>query len=66
MWARSLRDQCQSAGVPFFFKQLGENVTELLGMRNVWVRKKGGELADIPEDLRVREFPEVACPSASN
>ena len=23
-WARSLRDQCQSAGVPFFFKQNGE------------------------------------------
>lgn len=23
-WARSLRDQCQSAGVPFFFKQHGE------------------------------------------
>lgn len=23
-WARSLRDQCQSAGVPFFFKQWGE------------------------------------------
>lgn len=22
-WARSLRDQCQSAGVPFFFKQIG-------------------------------------------
>jgi len=23
-WARSLRDQCQTAGVPFFFKQKGE------------------------------------------
>jgi len=23
-WARSLRDQCQNAGVPFFFKQQGE------------------------------------------
>lgn len=23
-WARSLRDQCQEAGVPFFFKQWGE------------------------------------------
>jgi protein gp37 len=26
-WARSLRDQCQSAGVPFFFKQWGEWVS---------------------------------------
>jgi protein gp37 len=23
-WARSLRDQCTHAGVPFFFKQWGE------------------------------------------
>jgi protein gp37 len=23
-WARSLRDQCGAAGVPFFFKQWGE------------------------------------------
>jgi protein gp37 len=23
-WARSLRDQCQAAGVPYFFKQFGE------------------------------------------
>lgn len=23
-WARSIRDQCQAAGVPFFFKQWGE------------------------------------------
>ena len=23
-WARDMRDQCQTAGVPFFFKQWGE------------------------------------------
>lgn len=28
-WARSLRDQCQAAGVPFFFKQWGEFVDAL-------------------------------------
>jgi protein gp37 len=28
-WARSLRDQCVAAGVPFFFKQWGEWVTVL-------------------------------------
>lgn len=26
-WARSLRDQCVTAGVPFFFKQWGEHVS---------------------------------------
>lgn len=28
-WARSLRDQCAAAGVPFFFKQWGQWVAEL-------------------------------------
>jgi protein gp37 len=28
-WARSLRDQCQAAGVPFFFKQWGEWVPQV-------------------------------------
>jgi protein gp37 len=28
-WARSLRDQCQAAGVPFFFKQWGEFVARI-------------------------------------
>lgn len=27
-WARSVRDQCQAAGVPFFFKQWGEWITQ--------------------------------------
>ena len=27
-WARSLRDQCRDAGVPFLFKQWGDLVTE--------------------------------------
>jgi protein gp37 len=26
-WARTLRDQCKAAGVPFFFKQYGEYIT---------------------------------------
>lgn len=33
-WFRSLRDQCQAAGVPFFFKQWGEwvSVSEVAGV----------------------------------
>ncbi|WP_100460689.1 DUF5131 family protein [Mycobacteroides abscessus] len=31
-WARSLRDQCVAAGVPFLFKQWGEWVPERLGL----------------------------------
>ena len=44
-WARSIRDQCQESDVAFFMKQMGG------------VRDKRGELDDIPEDLRIREFP---------
>jgi protein gp37 len=44
-WARDLRDQCQTAGVPFFFKQLG-------GFPD-----KRHDPAGWPEDLRVQEFP---------
>ena len=44
-WARSVRDQCKSAGVAFFMKQM-----EING-------KVTGDLSDFPEDLRVREFP---------
>jgi protein gp37 len=34
-WARSLRDECQAAGVAFFFKQWGE-----------WVESRAGERFD--------------------
>lgn len=41
-WARSLRDQCVAAGVPFFMKQMG-------GTRKPF--------AEIPDDLMIRQFP---------
>jgi protein gp37 len=44
-WARSLRDQCQAAGVPFFMKQMS-------GPRKA-------TMPPIPDDLMVREFPNV-------
>lgn len=42
-WARSLRDQCQAAGVAFFMKQMGG--------------KRKAAMPPIPGDLLVREFP---------
>lgn len=44
-WARSLRDQCAQFKIPFFMKQLGGK------------QDARGELWQIPEDLRIREFP---------
>jgi protein gp37 len=56
-WARSLRDQCVSAGVPFFFKQWGEWVSighELYGSlpqrEMCWIRSDGFPWEVLPED----------------
>lgn len=40
-WARSLRDQCQAAGVPFHFKQHGEWVERDTGMPTPLVARDG-------------------------
>lgn len=111
-WARSLRDQCAGAEVPFFFKQAGSNAVDSAApsvdfpSHEWWVRYarswldeargpwmlvdakericvdgadmararnegcfpvralprvrmtgKGGVLAELPPDLRIREFP---------
>jgi protein gp37 len=60
-WARAVRDTCQRADVPVFVKQLG----------TVWARDnhisdhKGGEPAQWPGDLRVREMlPRCPRPAA--
>ena len=45
-WVRSLRDQCQSAGVPFFFKQdiVGGRKVEMPELDGkVWAEVPGGE-----------------------
>lgn len=45
-WARSLRDQCQAAGVAFFMKQL-------TGERGKTIK----DMDAFPADLQIREFP---------
>lgn len=64
-WIRSLRDQCQAAGVPVFVKQLGRSPVEREGGPTgllTWPEyplrdRKGGSMEEWPEDLRVREMP---------
>jgi protein gp37 len=51
-WIRSILDQCRSAGVAPFVKQLGGRPR---GLR--LADPKRGDPAEWPEDLRVREFP---------
>lgn len=57
-WIRKIVRQCASAEVPVFVKQLGSNPVSAesrWGLRN----SKGGDPSEWPEDLRVRQFPEV-------
>lgn len=59
-WIRSVIQQCRAAGVPCFVKQLGSRPT---GTGRPWCDQhgfedpKGGNMAEWPEDLRVREYP---------
>lgn len=53
-WARSLRDQCDVAGVPCFFKQAGSVLAKEWGCAT----SKGGDPADWPEWFP-REYPQV-------
>lgn len=72
-WARSLRDQCQAAQVPFFCKQLGaqpvvrwadldedRHVERAREARLDLRDRAGADPAEWPEDLRVQEFPRGA------
>ena len=54
-WARAFIQQCKSAGIPVFMKQLGSNPWDA-GARYS-VTGKGGDPSEWPEDLRVREYP---------
>lgn len=60
-WARSLIRQCQEAQVSVFMKQVGSNsVCDEYDSGAYWhIKGKGGDIEDFPEDMRVREFPQV-------
>jgi len=64
-WIRSIVEQCKAAGVACFVKQLGSRpIADGLGVRGPdyqdWLHqrdRKGGDMSEWPEDLRVREMP---------
>lgn len=67
-WIRSIVGQCSAAGVPCFVKQLGSrpiyrgrppfNGANVLHSNGEKLKdKKGGDMAEFPSDLRVREWP---------
>ena len=68
-WARAIVAQCKAASVPVFVKQLGAHAFEGEpendghGPQYFTKNRKGGDMAEWPDDLRVREFPR-ACQAA--
>ena len=64
-WARDVIRQCAGTMAKVFIKQLGKVPMETIApgcdrLLNI-TDKKGGEMSDWPEDLRVREFPKVVA-----
>ena len=59
-WIRSLVEQGKGANVATFVKQLGANVWDAPIMPYKWEGlkdKKGGDIAEFPADLQIRQFP---------
>jgi protein gp37 len=58
-WAKSILKQCREANVACFIKQLGSDpfYSMKLGTTFKFNNRKGGDMSEWPEDLRVREYP---------
>ncbi len=56
-WIRDIVSQCQKASVPVFVKQVGAWVASGGSMAERPNDRKGGDMSEWPEDIRVREFP---------
>lgn len=65
MWARRTIEECRAAEIPVFMKQLGSHcVNSANGQqpeRNTFGGGKGGDMNQWPQDLRVREFPQLGA-----
>lgn len=73
-WVRSIAKQCADSGTPCFIKQLGakpHSIQDRISHRGDTLPKpegfyrclndrKGGDIEEFPQDLRVREFPKGA------
>ena len=56
-WARSLRDQCVSAGVPFFFKQWGEWLPDTSEIASTHPQRAAAIVARQAPNDQGRQFP---------
>lgn len=70
-WGRDILNVCLPAGIATFFKQMGSgwsrhtdigrgrHISDSAGTDFIVRDSKGGDMAEWPDDLRVREMPEV-------
>ena len=63
-WIRDIVQQCRAASVPVFVKQLGARPTTTRWNRDfadqLLLRpRKGSDMSEWPEDLRMRQYPDV-------
>ena len=69
-WVRSIVEQCACAAVPVFVKQLGQHPIDWrhgepeVPPYEYSLTKKGGDINEFPEDLRVRQFPKLRAVTA--
>ena len=56
-WVLDIREQCDTAGVPLFFKQAGRVLSMEWGLKS----RKGSDPAELPEEFRIREYPSIAA-----
>ena len=62
-WAKDVVRQCAAAGVPVLVKQIGACPTNREGVAHPVTDAKGGDMAEWPLELRVREFPTLFTPA---
>lgn len=59
-WGGDVVLQCKAAGAPVFVKQMGSNPLDYTcHIKGDLKDRKGGDMSEWPEDLRIRQFPEV-------
>lgn len=59
---RSIVEQCKAAGIPVFVKQLGSKpFMGVKGFGPVIRDRKGGDIDEFPDDLKIRQFPSTSA-----
>jgi protein gp37 len=54
-WIRAIVGQCEGANVPVFVKQFGTHLAKEMNLKDA----HGGDIAEFPADLQIREMPKV-------